>query len=118
PIVILPRSIRRRAPVAIVHVGDDQPTSIGVLPKSECELAHVRLPFLPRETADDVPGRSIRRESKGSQDEWAARSFVVALNRIATTNRRRSVRQEKTVLGEQARQRGAVTLSPGRFVVG
>jgi len=78
------RSLGR--PVPVVHVGHDQPAAIAPFSESQRELSDVGLPFLPREPANDVAHRALRRKCEGAQNERTARTLVVLLDRGASAD--------------------------------
>src|SRR6266508_936695 len=105
-------------PVRVVHVGHDQPQPAGPLAQRERELPDVRLSLLPREPADDVGDRPLRRKREGTKDERTARALVVSLDRGASPDRRAAVGQHEPVFVEEPGECGPVSSPPPRLVVG
>jgi hypothetical protein len=91
-------------PVPVIHVGHDQPSSVGALAQRESELPDVRFSFFPRESADDVTDRPVRCECEGAKQERTTRTRVVLLDRCATPDGRPTVREHEPVVGKKSRE--------------
>ena len=105
--------------VAVIHVGDYEPATVGSLTEGKSELADVGCAHPARETADDVTDRAVGCERERTKRKGTSLSRVVTPDRVPAANRRVAVREHEAVLREEVRERDCVPRRmPSRFVFG